>query len=162
HFKNKDNKTLFALETNMQGISRFLDWLESVDIKLSMTPTMENQSKQSDFYDGLQQWREEYRTPWHEHIQSIRIGLWLVILLFALGVIAPIPLVVFAHVSFKTAMIIGALAPIPFVVFCFVFAPVLYFNEKPKKRNCRMESDACPFAITALLVDWCSLLLASG
>ena len=44
------------------------------------------------------------------------MGLWVVMLLFATGVIAPIPLYLLG-VKFTTIMKIGALAPIPFVVF---------------------------------------------
>ena len=52
-------------------------------------------------------------------------------LLFAAGVIAPIPLYLLGA-KFTTVMKIGALAPIPFVVFCLVFAPVLLFGDRPK------------------------------
>lgn len=127
HLLNREGKKLAAIETNMQGIPRFAQWLESSDLSLSLTPTMEKQAQQ----EAAVQWREEYRTHWHGHIKGIRIGLWIVLALFALGVILPIPLYLFAGVKFTTVMKIGALAPIPFVLFCFVFAPVLFFGDKP-------------------------------
>lgn len=131
HLRNADGKKLASIETNMRGIHRFAEWLESTDLAMSLTPTMEKQAKQEEQQESTVQWREEYRTRWHDHIKGIRVGLWVVMLLFAAGVIAPIPLYLLGA-KFTTAMKIGALAPIPFVVFCLVFAPVLLFGDRPK------------------------------
>lgn len=132
HLRNKEGKKLASIETNMRGIPRFAEWLESTDLAMFLTPAMEQQSKQEEQQESTVQWREEYRTRWHDHIKGIRVGLWAVMLLFAAGVIAPIPLYLFADAKFTTVMKIGALAPIPFVVFCLVFAPVLLFGDRPK------------------------------
>lgn len=131
HLLNQDGKKLASIETNMRGIPRFAEWLESTDLAMSLTPTMEKQAKQEEQQESAVQWREEYRTRWHDHIKGIRVGLWVVMLLFAAGVIAPIPLYLLG-IKFTTVMKIGALAPIPFVVFCLVFAPVLLFGDRPK------------------------------
>ena len=109
HLLNKDGKKLASVETNMRGIPRFTEWLESTNITATLTPTMEKQTRQEEQQENTVQWREEYHTHWHDHIKSIRIGLWVVLAFFA----------------------IGALASIPFLIFCFVFAPVLYFGDKP-------------------------------
>lgn len=114
----------------MRGIPRFAEWLESTGLVMSLTPTMEKQAEQEEQQESTVQWREEYRTHWHDHIKGIRVGLWVVMLLFAAGVIAPIPLYLLGA-KFTTVMKIGALAPIPFVVFCLVFAPVLLFGDRP-------------------------------
>ncbi|MFR3666074.1 hypothetical protein [Flintibacter sp.] len=131
HLRNADGKKLASIETNMRGIPRFAEWLENTDLAMSLTPTMEKQAKQEEQQESAVQWREEYRTHWHDHIKGIRVGLWVVMLLFAAGVIAPIPLYLLG-VKFTTVMKIGALAPIPFVVFCLVFAPVLLFGDRPQ------------------------------
>ncbi len=131
HLRNADGKKLASIETNMRGIPRFAEWLESTDLAMSLTPTMEKQAKQEEQQESAVQWREEYRTRWHDHIKGIRVGLWVVMLLFAADVIAPIPLYLLG-IKFTTVMKIGALAPIPFVVFCLVFAPVLLFGDRPK------------------------------
>ena len=131
HLLNKEGKKLASIETNMRGIPRFAEWLENTDLAMSLTPTMEKQAKQEEQQESAVQWREEYRTHWHDHIKGIRVGLWVVMLLFAAGVIAPIPLYLLG-VKFTTVMKIGALAPIPFVVFCLVFAPVLLFGDRPQ------------------------------
>lgn len=131
HLRNADGKKLASIETNMRGIPRFAEWLENTDLAMSLTPTMEKQAKQEEQQESAVQWREEYRTHWHDHIKGIRVGLWVVMLLFAAGVIAPIPLYLLG-IKFTTVMKIGALAPIPFVVFCLVFAPVLLFGDRPK------------------------------
>lgn len=132
HLRNKDGKKLASIETNMRGIPRFAEWLESTNLTATLTPNMEKQTKQADQEESTVQWREEYRTRWHDHIKGIRIGLWVVIVLFAIGVLIPIPLYLFADTKFTTVMKIGALAPIPFLIFCLVFAPVLSFGDKPQ------------------------------
>ena len=132
HLLNKDGKKLASIETNMRGIPRFAEWIESSDLATTLTPTMEKQTKQGEQQEATVQWREEYRTRWHDHIKGIRAGLWVVMLLFAAGVIAPIPLYLFAGAKFTTVMKIAALAPIPFLVFCLVFAPVLLFGDRPQ------------------------------
>ena len=131
HLLNEDGKKLASIETNMRGIPRFAEWIESTDLTTALTPTMEKQAKQEEQQESTVQWREEYRTRWHDHIKGIRVGLWVVMLLFAAGVIAPIPLYLLGA-KFTTVMKIAALAPIPFVVFCLVFAPVLLFGDRPK------------------------------
>ena len=131
HLRNGDGKKLCSIETNMQGIPRFAEWLESTNLTATLTPNMEKQTRQADRQESTIQWREEYRTRWHDHIKGISVGLWIVTALFAAGVIAPIPLYLFG-VKFTTVMKIGALAPIPFLVFCLVFAPVLSFGDRPQ------------------------------
>ena len=132
HLRNKNGKKLASIETNMRGIPRFAEWLESTNLTAILTPNMEKQTKQADQEESTVQWREEYRTRWHDHIKGIRIGLWVVIVLFAIGVLIPIPLYLFADAKFTTVMKIGTLAPIPFLLFCLVFAPVLSFGDKPQ------------------------------
>ena len=132
HLRNKDGKKLVSIETNMRGIPRFAEWLESTHLAATLTPAMEKQTRQEEQQENTVQWREEYHTHWHDHIKSIRIGLWVVIVLFAIGVLVPIPLYLFADAKFTTVMKIGALAPVPFLLFCLVFAPVLSFGDKPQ------------------------------
>lgn len=132
HLLNREGKKLASIETNMLGIPRFAEWLESTNLDATLTPTMEKQTKQEEQQERTVQWRAEYHTRWHDHIKGIRVGLWVVIGLFAIGVLIPIPLYIFADVKFTTVMKIGALAPIPFLLFCLVFAPVLSFGDRPQ------------------------------
>ena len=131
HLLNKDEKKLCSIESNMRGIPRFVEWLESMNLAAPLTPAMEKQTKREEQQESTVQWREEYHTRWHDHIKGIRVGLWVVILLFTAGVIAPIPLYL-SGTKFTTVMKIGALAPIPFLTFCLVFAPVLLFGDRPQ------------------------------
>lgn len=131
HLLDKKEKKLVSVEANMQGISRFIQWIENSNLTAALTPSMEKQTKQQAETAASVQWREEYRTHWHDHIKAIRTGMWLVLFFFAAGTIAPIPLFLFAGVKFRTLMIISALAPVPFLVFCLVFAPVLLFDDRP-------------------------------
>lgn len=132
HLLNREGKKLASIETNMLGIPRFAEWLESTNLDATLTPTMEKQTKQEEQQERTVQWRAEYHTRWHDHIKGIRVGLWVVIGLFAIGVLIPIPLYIFADVKFTTVMKIGVLAPIPFLLFCLVFAPVLSFGDRPQ------------------------------
>lgn len=158
HLRNKDGKKLTSVETNMRGIPRFAEWLESTNLTTTLTPNMEKQTKQADQEESTVQWREEYRTRWHDHINGIRVGMWIVIVFFAAGVLAPIPLYLLG-VKFTTVMKIGALAPIPFLVFCLVFAPVLLFDDRPK--NATPEWNAMHIKMPIILVMLIGLLYIS-
>ena len=50
----------------MRGIPRFAEWLESTNLTATLTPNMEKQTKQADQEESTVQWREEYRTRWHD------------------------------------------------------------------------------------------------
>ena len=132
HLLDKDGKKLVSIESNMRGIPRFAEWIKSTGLAASLTPAMEKQAKQEEQQEAAVQWREEYHTRWHDHIKGIRVGMWVVMLLFAAGTIAPLPLLLYAGVKFRAVMAIAALAPVPFLVFCPVFAPVLLFGDQPK------------------------------
>ena len=80
-----------------------MEWLESTNLAATLTPAMEKQTKQEEQQESTVQWREEYHTRWHDHIKGIRVGLWVVILLFAAGVVAPIPLYL-SGAKFTTVM----------------------------------------------------------
>lgn len=158
HLLNKEGKKLASIETNMRGIPRFAEWLESTGLAATMTPAMEKQARQEEQQESTVQWREEYRTRWHDHIKGIRVGLWVVMLLFAAGVIAPIPLYLLG-VKFTTVMKIGALAPIPFVVFCLVFAPVLLFGDRtpnatPEWNAMHIKVPLIPALLIGLIYIW--------
>ena len=112
----------------MLGIPRFAEWLESTNLAATLTPTMEKQTRQEEQQENTVQWREEYHTHWHDHIKSIRIGLWVVIVLFAVGVLIPIPLYLFADAKFTTVMKIWCICSysISFILFgvCSSYSPL--------------------------------------
>ena len=156
HLLDKGGKKLISIETNMRGIPRFAEWIESADLAAVMTPAMENQAKQEQQQEMAVQWREEYRTHWHDHIRGIRIGLWIVMLFFAVGTLVPLPLLLFAGLKFRTVTMIAALAPVPFLIFCLVFAPVLLFGDRPENATpewnaMHIKVPLIPALLTALL-----------
>ena len=155
HLRNKNGKKLASIETNMRGIPRFAEWLESTNLAATLTPNMEKQTKQADQEESTIQWREEYRTRWHDHIKGIRVGMWIVIVFFAAGVLVPVPLYLLGA-KFTTVMKIGALAPIPFLIFCLLFAPVLLFNDRPQ--NATQEWNAMHIKMPVILVMLIGLL----
>ena len=158
HLLNKEGKKLAAVESNMRGVSRFLEWIESTNLDVALSNTMEKQAKQEEQQESTVQWREEYHTSSHDHIKSIRLGMWGVIAFFALGVLAPVPLYLLG-VKFTTVMKIGALAPIPFLIFCLVFAPVLLFQDRPK--NATPEWNAMHVKVPVVLVMLIGLIYIS-
>ena len=105
-----------------------------------LTPAMERQTAEQVKEESILQWREEYRTHWHDHLKTIRTGLWVVMILYLVGVISPIPLYLFAGVKFRTTMAIAAISPIPFLIFCIVSAPVLIFGDRPKNATAEWNS----------------------
>ena len=123
----------------MLGIPRFAEWLESTNLAATLTPTMEKQTRQEEQQENTVQWREEYHTHWHDHIKSIRIGLWVVIVLFAVGVLIPIPLYLFADAKFTTVMKIGAFAPIPFLFILFGVCSRTLLWRQASERHPRVE-----------------------
>ena len=137
---NENGKKLFSVETNMCGASRLAEWIESTDLEASLTPAMERQTAEQVKEEGILQWREEYRTHWHDHLKAIRAGLWAVMILYLVGIVSPIPLYLFAKVKFRITMAIAAISPVPFLIFCVVFAPVLIFGDRPKNATAEWNS----------------------
>ena len=156
HLLDSNGKKLASVETNMRGIPRFAEWIESTDLDFGLTTAMEQQAQREEAAEGMVQWREEYRTPLHSHLGAIRIGLRLTVLLYALGGILPIPLYLFADAKFRTVMTIAALAPIPFLLCCLAFAPVMWFGDPPK--NPTPEWEAMHIKVPFLTVMLISLL----
>ena len=137
---NANGKKLVSVETNMRGASRLAEWIESTELEAELTPAMERQTENQVKEEIVMQWREEYRTHWHDHLKAIRTGLWLVMILYRVGVISPIPLYLFAGVKFRTTMALAAVAPVPFLIFCVVFAPVLIWGDRPKNATAEWNS----------------------
>lgn len=135
-----NGKKLISVETNMQGASRLAEWIESTDLAALLTPAMERQTAEQVKEESILQWREEYRTHWHDHLETIRTGLCGVMILYLVGVISPIPLYLFAGVKFRTTMAIAAISPIPFLIFCIVSAPVIIFGDRPKNATAEWNS----------------------
>ena len=137
---NANGKKLVSVETNMRGVSRLAEWIESTDLGAVLTPAMERQTENQVIEENILQWREEYRTHWQDHLKVIRVGLWFVMILYLIGVILPIPLYLFADVKLRTVMAIAAVSPVPFLIFCVVFAPVLIFGDRPKNATAEWNS----------------------
>lgn len=156
HLLDKQGKKLTSIETNMKGIPRFVEWIESLDLDATLTPAMEQQVTQEEQQEATIQWREEYRTKWHDHIKSIRMGLWAVILIYVMGTLLPIPLFLFVRVKFRIVMILAAVAPLPFLVYCMVFSKVLLFGDRPKKATA--EWNAMHIKVPIILVMLVSLI----
>lgn len=155
---NANGKKLVSVETNMRGASRLAEWIESTDLAASLTPVMERQTAEKVKEESILQWREEYRTHWHDHLKAIRAGLWTVMILYLVGMIFPIPLYLFAKVKFRTVMAIAAISPIPFLIFCVVFAPVLIFGDRPKNATAEWNSMHIRLSLPAMFLPALAML----
>ena len=153
-----NRKKLISVETNMQGASRLAEWIESTDLAALLTPAMERQTAEQVKEESILQWREEYRTHWHDHLKTISTGLWVVMILYLVGVISPIPLYLFAGVKFRTTMAIAAISPIPFLIFCIVSAPVLIFGDRPKNATAEWNSMHIRLSLPVMLFPALAML----
>ena len=153
-----NGKKLVSVETNMQGASRLAEWIESTDLAALLTPAMERQTAEQVKEESILQWREEYRTLWHDHLKTIRTGLWVVMILYLVGVISPIPLYLFAGVKFRTTMAIAAISPIPFLIFCIVSAPVIIFGDRPKNATAEWNSMHIRLSLPVMLFPALAML----
>lgn len=151
-------KKLVSVETNMQGASRLAEWIESTDLAALLTPAMERQTAEQVKEESILQWREEYRTHWHDHLKTISTGLWVVMILYLVGVISPIPLYLFAGVKFRTTMAIAAISPIPFLIFCIVSAPVIIFGDRPKNATAEWNSMHIRLSLPVMLFPALAML----
>ncbi len=130
HLLDRNGKKLAAVETNMQGACRFMEWIESVDLPTTLTTTMERQTANAEQDKRITQWREEYRTPLHDHLKAIRAGRVLVILLLAAGTVVPLLLSLFAGLKMSHAIYLTAASPLPMIVYYLAFAPVLTMGNR--------------------------------
>lgn len=155
---NANGKKLVSVETNMRGASRLAKWIESTDLEAVLTPAMERQTAEQVKEESIMQWREEYRTHWHDHLKTISTGLWVVMILYLVGVISPIPLYLFAGVKFRTTMAIAAISPIPFLIFCIVSAPVIIFGDRPKNATAEWNSMHIRLSLPVMLFPALAML----
>ncbi|MFR3766330.1 MAG: hypothetical protein ACLTWG_00840 [Blautia sp.] len=153
-----NGKKLVSVETNMQGASRLAEWIESTDLAALLTPAMERQTAEQVKEESILQWREEYRTHWHDHLKTISTGLWVVMILYLVGVISPIPLYLFAGVKFRTTMALAAISPIPFLIFCIVSAPVIIFGDRPKNATAEWNSMHIRLSLPVMLFPALAML----
>jgi hypothetical protein len=155
---DKNGKKLVSVETNMRGVPRLAEWIESTDLAATLTPAMERQTEHQVKEERVMQWREEYRTHWHDHLKALRVGLWMVMILYLIGVISPIPLYLFADVKFRTVMAIAAVTPVPFLIFCVVFAPVLIFGDRPSNATAEWNSMHIRLSLPVMLLPALAML----
>ena len=155
---NSNGKKLISVETNMRGTPRLAEWIESTDLAALVTPAMERQTESQAAEESLVQWREEYRTHWHDHLRAIRMGLWVVMILLIIGAVLPIPLYLYAGVKFRTVMAIAAVTPIPFLIFCIVFTPVLIFGDRPKNATAEWNAMYIQLSLPAIFLPALAIL----
>ena len=155
---NSNGKKLISVETNMRGTPRLAEWIESTDLAALVTPAMERQTESQAAEESLVQWREEYRSHWHDHLRAIRMGLWVVMILLIIGAVLPIPLYLYAGVKFRTVMAIAAVTPIPFLIFCIVFTPVLIFGDRPKNATAEWNAMYIQLSLPAIFLPALAIL----
>lgn len=148
HLLDQNGKKLASVETNMQGAYRFAEWIESIDLTATLTPTMEQQAVREAEKESIVQWREEYRTPLHDHLGAIRVGLVLVILLLAAGNMVPYLLYLFTDLKISHAIYLTAFSPVPMILYYIAFAPVFLVGDRPAGATDEWKSMHIKFPVT--------------
>lgn len=156
-FLDSRGKTLFSVENNMLGVDRLLDWIAEQDLPLLTTKSFDQQMEQMTGVVDPLSWNEADRTKFHDHLPAIRVGLVLVVALFALGCMGTLPLYLFTDLKMYTAIYLSALTPLPLLIYCFIFTPVLVFNDRPK--GATAEWKAMHIKFPTMTVSLLSLLL---
>ena len=157
HFLDGQGKKLFYAETNMQGAEDFLDWLDSRGTSLQVSKTLEKQIEQSEA--PVVSWREEDRTPLHDHMGAIHFGMNLVVCLFAAGCFVPMLLYLFTDLKMSHAIFLTAFASVPMIVYYLLFAPVILLGDRPRGATQEWNSMHVKFPTT--MVSFLSLVLTA-
>lgn len=146
HFLDGQGKKLFSAETNMQGAFWLLEWAEGRGLALKPTKSLERQAEQSG--DGTVTWREEDRTPLHDHMGAIRLGMNLVVCLFAAGCFVPMLLFLFTDLKMSHAVFLTVFAAVPMLVYYLLFAPVILLGDRPQGATQEWKSMHIKFPTT--------------
>ena len=155
-FLDADGRTMLRVERNMRGMEGLDGWIEEQGIPGELTSFLERQVQRADG-GAVLEWKEEYRTGWHDHLKAVRILLVLSVLLLALGSVAPFLLYVTGLLKFRPAVSLSAVSLLPFLGCCILFAPVLTMDAKPK--GATEEWKAMHVRVPSLLVLLLILLL---
>lgn len=133
HLLDQEGNKLAAVETNMPGSGRLMDWLALQNQLPGLTPAMKKVAQtRGDIPPATIAWREEYRTPWHDHMKAIQRGIWAALILMGFGGILPGVLHLNGLISYDGMILLLTLAPLPFFILCFLFSPVLLLGDPPK------------------------------
>lgn len=157
HFLDGQGKKLFSAETNMQGAEDFLNWLDSRGTSLQVSKTLEKQIEQSEA--PVVSWREEDRTPLHDHMGAIHFGMNLVVCLFAAGCFVPMLLYLFTELKMSHAIFLTAFASVPMIVYYLLFAPVILLGDRP--RGATQEWNSMHIKFPTTMVSILSLVLTA-
>lgn len=151
-FLDQAGKKLFSVETNMAGADQMIDWVVDRNFSISTTKTLEKQVEQSINAKSVVSWREEDRTPLHDYLGAIRIGLALVILLFAAGCTIPFLLYLFADIKMSHTIYLTAISPLPIVLYYIVFTPVFHVGDYPAGATNEWKSMHIKFPLLIVLI----------
>ncbi len=129
HFLDQNARKIFSIESNMVGAIQVIDWIEEQNFEVNATKAMQKKVNQET--DSIVSWSEEYRTPLHDHLGAIRIGLVLVIFLLVAGSIVPYLLYLFTDLKIAHAIYLTTFSPLPMILYYIDFAPVFLVGDCP-------------------------------
>ncbi len=159
HLLDKNKKKLAAIETNMQGSEQFIEWIESTDLTVNLTKAMDAQASREEEAQKPAQWREEFRTPLHDHLKAIRIGFIVTLVLLAAGSVLPFLLYTYLFPDFKMkhAVCLTAFSTVPFLLHYIAFAPVFSLSDPgagatPEWKSMHIRFPLKLFALFNLLI----------
>lgn len=151
-FLDENRRKLFAVEANMVGAYQLIDWIDVKNLPLTATKSLDKQAEQAEKAENIVSWHKADHTPMHDHLPAIRIGLVVVVLLFAAGCF--LPFLLYLTTAFKMTHIIylTALAPVPMILYYIIFAPVLLLTDRPKGATAEWRSMHIKFPTMIVLI----------
>lgn len=159
HVLDSDCRRLFSFRAAMPGAPDLADWLTGQDIPL--LPSWQERQAADEAEPAEPEpleWKEEYRTVWHDHIPTVYAGLVIVCSLSVVG--CSLPLRYLAQLGYKNTLLLLFFSPLLPFVYYLLFPGVLSLNGKPKHATPRWKSMhiSFPRALLILLALWTTLL----
>lgn len=151
-FLDENGKKLFTIEANMAGALQLIDWIDQKNLQLTATKALDKQAEQMEKSDKIVSWHNTDCTPMHQHLNAIRIGLVVVILLFAAGCFLPFLLYLTSALKMTHIIYLTALAPIPLILYYIIFAPVLLLTNRPAGATAEWKSMHIKFPTMIVLI----------
>ena len=136
HVLDSDCRRLFSFRAAMPGAPDLADWLTEQNILLLSPRQMEQTADGTENAEPKPlEWREEYRTVWHDHIPTVYAGLVIVCSLSVVG--CSLPLRYLAQLGYKNTLLLLFLSPLLPFVYYLLFPGVLSLSGKPKNATLR-------------------------
>lgn len=131
---------LFSFRQSLPGGSQLADWLSEHCETVSVTRPAQNLKLPQPAKTSREplEWKEQYRTPMHNHLKAIKAGLIIVFLLALAGTL--LPFLFMKKFSLTCAALTMTLALLLPVIYYLIFPSVLSLDGKPRHATAEWKS----------------------